>query len=351
LEIKVLIRTEQDLIESKGEIADAIKLRLGEKLFQCDGNERLRMVFDLQTHLGFLGEAVRCNVPHIFIEYALWTHELLVTCGGVSQHFKDCLLAIRAEIQASGSGDWTQTAIYYLEDALNQLEVQRPISKSYLSAENPDNPLAETFLNECLNLNRNEVLEAVQTAVNGGVPVADIYQYVITPVMHELGRMWHLNQITIGQEHYCTAVAQMVMSQLFPWIFDGNLKKKRLVSTCVAGELHEIGARMVSDLFEMNGWDTVFIGADVPIESVIDTLVQHNADVLAISATLGCNLSAVSNMIAMVKQHPACKKIKVLVGGAALNIDSSLWQRLGADGWAEDARTAIALANSWCIRS
>ena len=58
LEIKVLICTEKDLIESKGEIADAVKLRLGENLFQCDGNERLRMVFDLQTHLAFLGEAV-----------------------------------------------------------------------------------------------------------------------------------------------------------------------------------------------------------------------------------------------------------------------------------------------------
>ena len=347
----MLIRTEKHLIESKREIADVIKLRLGEKLFQCDGNERLKMVFDLQTHLAFLGEAVRCNVPHIFIEYAVWTHQLLVTCGGVSQQFKDCLLAIKAEIQASGRGDWTQAACCYLDDALNQLEEHWPITQSYLTVENPYKALAETFLNDCLNLNRNEALEAVHQAVNGGVPVADIYQYVITPVMHELGRMWHLNHITIGQEHYCTAVAQMVMSQLFPWIFDGTLKKKRLVSACVAGELHEIGARMVSDLFEMNGWDTVFIGADVPIESVIDTLIQHNADVLAISVTLGCNLSAVSNMITVVKQHVVCKRIKVLVGGAALNIDSNLWQRIGADGWAKDAHTAIALANSWCIRS
>ena len=106
------------------------------------------------------------------------------------------------------------------------------------------------------------------------------------------------------------------MSQLFPLIFNGDAKKKRLVSACVAGELHEIGARMVSDLFEMNGWDTVFLGADVPIDSAVDVVIQHNTHVLAISVTLGANLSAVSKLIAAVRANPACAKVKILVGAS-----------------------------------
>ena len=82
----------------------------------------------------------------------------------------------------------------------------------------------------------------------------------------------------MGQEHYCTAVAQMVMAQLFPVIFDDDRRPiGRVVSVCVAGELHEIGARMVADLFEMADWDTVFLGADVPTRSVVDMLVETEA--------------------------------------------------------------------------
>jgi methanogenic corrinoid protein MtbC1 len=139
----------------------------------------------------------------------------------------------------------------------------------------------------------------------------------------------------------------MAMAQLFPAIFDDAGKRGRLVSTCVAGELHEIGARMVTDLFEMNGWDTVFLGADVPKESVIDTLIRHDAHILAISATLGSHLGDVAELIEAVRADPDCTGIKIIVGGAAFNADTAIWQRLGADGWAVDADQALSLAASW----
>jgi len=343
----VLIHTEQELIEQRQALAVLIRNRLDRHLFIFEGNERLKMVFDLEMHLAFLGEAVRCGISRIFSEYAVWSHQLLVSSGGDSQRFKDCLLAIDEQLKESGTGQWRETARRDIEMALSQLDKAQLIAESYLTSDNPYHSVAEAFLKNCLILNRKQALEQIHNAVQNGTSVIDIYLYVITPVMRELGRLWHLNKITIGQEHYCTALAQMVMSQLFPWIFDGAIKTKRLVSTCVAGELHEIGARMVSDLFEMQGWDTVFLGADVPLESVIDTVIQYDANILAISVTLGCHLSAVSDMVAALRANPCCRNVKVLVGGAAFNVDSSLWQVIGADGWAEDAQIGIALANQW----
>ena len=104
---------------------------------------------------------------------------------------------------------------------------------------------------------------------------------------------------------------------------------------------------MVADLFEMNGWDTVFLGADVPHASIVDTLVEAEADVLAISTTLAANLGHVSDLIAAVRAEPACAGVRVLVGGAAFDVDASVWERIGADGWAPDAARAIELAQDW----
>jgi methanogenic corrinoid protein MtbC1 len=343
----MVITSETSLLEHRSEFADMVRARVDANIFAFDANERLRMVFDLPMHLAFLGEAVRCDVVRIFVEYAVWTNQLLLSCGGESRHFRSCLAAMDAQLQESGRGEWVAVARHCIAEGLRQLDVVQPVSESFLREDNPHLLLAKTFLDECLNLRRTAALEAIQNAVNRGLSVNDAYIYVISPVMYELGRLWHLNKITIGLEHYCTAVAQMVMSQLFPLIFNGDAKKKRLVSACVAGELHEIGARMVSDLFEMNGWDTVFLGADVPIDSAVDVVIQHNTHVLAISVTLGANLSAVSKLIAAVRANPACAKVKILVGGAAFNVDNTLWQRLGANGWAENSQVAIALANSW----
>jgi methanogenic corrinoid protein MtbC1 len=343
----MLISSEISLLEHRHELAKQVRSRLEPSLFDFGANERLRMVFDLEMHLAFLGESVRCDVASIFVEYAIWTHQLLLSCGGDSLDFRVCLLAMDTQLLESCRGDWVKVARHNLAEGLRQLDIVQPVAQSYLSPDNQYLDVANAFLDDCLNLRRNEALEGIQNAIKRGISVKDVYFHVITPVMHELGRLWHLNKITIGLEHYCTAVAQMVMAQLFPLLFDGAAKKKRLVSACVPGELHEIGARMVSDLFELNGWDTVFLGADVPVDSVVDVILQHNASVLAISVTMGSNLSAVSGLIAALRANPACSKVKVLVGGAAFSVDSLLWQRLGADGWAADPQVAIELADGW----
>jgi len=58
-----------------------------------------------------------------------------------------------------------------------------------------------------------------------------------------------MNEVSVAQEHYCTAATQLIMSQLYPHIFAGEKTERTLIATCVAGDLHEIGIRMVSDLF------------------------------------------------------------------------------------------------------
>ena len=109
-------------------------------------------------------------------------------------------------------------------------------------------------------------------AVEQGSPVKDIYQRVFQPTQHEIGRLWQTNQISVAQEHYCTAATQLAMAQLYPYTFSAERSGRRLVAACVSGELHEIGARIVADLFEMAGWDTYYLGANTPTRSAWRTI-------------------------------------------------------------------------------
>lgn len=344
----MVIRSESELIRRKAELARMLRTRLDPAWFESGGNERLAMVFDLEMHLAFLGEAVRLQVPRLFTEYALWTHQLLLSAHGDGARFESCLRAIGTLLREGGSGDWVAPAVDIVEQACASLHEAAAPDTSYWRDDNPHRALGEAFLEACLQLRRAQALALVQQAIGQGVSVPEIYTLVITPAMRELGRLWHQNKVTVAHEHYCTAVAQTVMAQLFPVIFDAERGPVgRIVAACVAGELHEIGARMVADLFEVAGWDTAFLGADVPRESVVDMLIETEAQVLAISVTLAAHLGDASALIEAVRASPACAAVKILVGGAAFNVEPALWRQLGADGWAPDAETALELALRW----
>jgi methanogenic corrinoid protein MtbC1 len=154
-----------------------------------------------------------------------------------------------------------------------------------------------------------------------------------------------MNLLSVAQEHYCTAATQLIMSQLYPHIFETEKNGRTLVATCVAGDLHEIGVRMVADFFEMEGWDTFYLGANAPTACVLETLAERRADVLAISATITPHVRAVAGLIAAVRSSPAGRDIKIMVGGYPFNIAPDLWRRVGADAGARDALESIAVAN------
>jgi MerR family transcriptional regulator, light-induced transcriptional regulator len=138
----------------------------------------------------------------------------------------------------------------------------------------------------------------------------------------------------------------LIMSQLYPRFFSARRNSRRLVSTSVGGDLHEIGMRMVSDFFEMEGWDTFYLGANTPTSGTLQQAAERTPHVLAISATMSFHLHIVAELIAATRS--AGNPPFILVGGAPFNSVPGLWKDVGADGYAPDADGAISLANGWC---
>lgn len=181
-------------------------------------------------------------------------------------------------------------------------------------------------------------------AVAAGTLVKEVYLHVFQPAQYEIGRLWQTNRISVAQEHYCTAATQLIMSQLYPHIFATAKNGRTLIATSVAGDLHEIGVRMVADFFEMEGCNTYYLGANTPHAGVIATIVEEHADVLDVSATISYHVEAVRDLIRAVRAHPLCGNIKILAGGFPFNREPNLWETVGADGFAPDAQQAITLA-------
>lgn len=134
------------------------------------------------------------------------------------------------------------------------------------------------------------------------------------------------------------------MGQLYPLIFATPKKDLVFVGTCVGGELHELGVRMVSDFLELAGWNTYYLGANTPMKSIVETLVKEGANVVGISVTMSFHIDEAVKLIEMIRSDMRCKSIKIMVGGYPFIVDDQLWKTIGADGYAQNARDAVNVA-------
>lgn len=213
--------------------------------------------------------------------------------------------------------------------------------------ENPHRELAYAFITHLLTGKRDKAAKQILDAVNKeGIPVKEIYLNVFQNVLYEIGRLWEINLVSVAEEHYCTAATQLIMSQLYPHIFTTARSGYNMVATCVGGELHEIGIRMVADFFEMEGWDTYYLGANIPIDTLVDAIGEKNASLLAISATMTYHVKGVEEVIRAVRADQDLTHVQILVGGYPFTIIPDLWKEIGADGYGVNAQDAISTAQA-----
>ena len=315
--------------------------------WQPHGEEgRRKSVRDAGYHLIYLAEALAAQDVTLFNAYLNWVKVLFAGLGFSDEVIFTTLACTREVLDERLPEGERDIALAYIDAGVEALKRAPSQEDSHIEPDSPLHDLAEDYLNALLRGDRHRASEIVMSAVEAGTPIKQIYLDVFQPVQREIGRLWQTNQISVAQEHFCTAATQLIMSQLYPRIFSGERVGHSLVATCVGGELHEIGVRMVADFFEMEGWDTYYLGANTPTESVISTVEQREPDILAISTTITMHVSEVASLIEKVRANGAGSDVNILVGGYPFNTSSQLWRQVGADGYAANAQEALQVAEN-----
>jgi MerR family transcriptional regulator, light-induced transcriptional regulator len=175
--------------------------------------------------------------------------------------------------------------------------------------------------------------------------VTFLYQSIVRPALIEVGALWSQNRITVADEHLATAATQSAIAALyprFPWPARGGHKA---IVACPDGERHELGARMFADLLALDGWDDLFLGADVPIADLLQKTVEVRPPLLALSVSLEPHLPEVRVCVEEVRrQLPATR---ILLGGRATSRIHEAAQEFGADAILDDAVRGVEVARAW----
>ncbi len=299
---------------------------------------------DIAYHLSYLSDSIATSSPALFAEYIAWVKVLL---AGLHIPEKDLIVnleCIRDVLRDLLPDNLRSVPVEYISMALDQFPRLPAGLPTFFDDHVPLSALAKEYLQALLQGERHRASRLIMDEVQRGIAIQDIYLQVFQRSQREIGRLWQMNKISVAQEHYCSAATQIIMSQLYPYIFGTKKKGKVLIAACVGGELHEIGIRMVSDFLEMEGRDTFYMGANTPNTTIIQTIAERNASLLAISATMVFHVRIVADLISLIRLSEKCKQVKIVVGGYPFNLDAHLWKQVSADGYACDARDAISVA-------
>ena len=289
---------------------------------------RTRCLEDARFHLQYLATALDAGSVSMFLDYIGWTKVVLA-----KRHVGERDLLVNLEILARAVREMPD-AEAYVRTAIGELPEMSVDVPSCLDPRAPLWSVASEYLAALLRGSRRDALQIVTNALDGGASLRDVYRHVFEPVQQEIGRLWQLNQVSVAQEHFCTAATQQVMTQLYGRIFGAEKRGKRAVAMCVGGELHEIGLRIIADQLELEGWQTWYLGASVPPANAVQFCVDQKADVLLVSATLPPHLAGVAEVVRLFRARPELAGARVIVGGRAFRNAPEVWRTIGADGYA-----------------
>ncbi len=170
-----------------------------------------------------------------------------------------------------------------------------------------------------------------------------LYVETIQPSQYRVGEIWEGGKISVAAEHLATATNSYVATRCYAPLARAASGGPKAMVACTPEEMHELGPRLLSDLLECDGWDVDFYGTSMPLRDLIGAIKESRPRFVGLSAALVMHLGSVRSTITSIRETLGPATPPIVVGGNAFRGSDDLWKKVGADLYAPDASTAVAM--------
>ena len=216
--------------------------------------------------------------------------------------------------------------------------------RSGINENNSENALAisrwqVSFVDCLLSGKEDRTSVLVNAMLESRVSLEAIYTNVFQTALHEIGRMYSAGNIDEAQEHLASEITERMMSRVSQFYSPVHRSHYRAVLGCVADNWHALGLRMISDSLKTSGWETLFLGANVPTQSfarMADTMRPH---LVVISCSMAEQLAELETLVYSLREAQDLDeglRFRIIVGGSFISRSSDELSRLPVDLFAMD---------------
>lgn len=194
-----------------------------------------------------------------------------------------------------------------------------------------DQPAADTIIGEAF------VLFGVDEAVSR----------IVRPALVEIGELWHRGEITVTTEHFASQLIKRKIASLIG-MYDNTHAPWTVIVGCAPHEQHEIGALLLCLFMMRQGWRVLYLGPDVPVTDLMQTVARVQPDMVCMSASSAESAAQVV-LIGETLQTGEGPRPLFAYGGNVFNNYPELRARVPGIFLAEDARQAIETARALLV--
>ncbi|KLE14786.1 cobalamin-dependent protein [Clostridium sp. C8] len=194
----------------------------------------------------------------------------------------------------------------------------------------------KVYLNYLLQGDSENARKLIVGFHEDGVNIEYIFFDILDKVLKEVGVLWEKGTVDVWKEHFISEVTIDVMREIKFREKRKSIKSKSMISLNAGAELHNIGLRMISDILEVEGWNVIYLGCNVPVQSVVKAIDIEKPKFIAISITLEYHIDSAIYMISAIKKYFGKNSPIIILGGSAFSNYEKVCEKTGADYYARD---------------
>ena len=191
--------------------------------------------------------------------------------------------------------------------------------------------------------NAKKAEEVTKAALEANVNPSDLLSKHMIPAMDEVGSRFECNEYFVPELLIAARAMKTALTLLTPKLVEAGAESVgRVVIGTVQGDLHDIGKNLVASMLEGGGFQVVDLGVDVAPEKFVEVAREKEGTIVALSALLTTTMTMMEKVIATLEEAGVRGTTKVIIGGAP--ITQQYADKIGADGYSDNASAAVALA-------
>lgn len=169
---------------------------------------------------------------------------------------------------------------------------------------------------------------------NQQVTVKELYETILGPALANIIHEYEDEGDLIWKEHIRSATIRTIIEAAYPYVLKEQAdvlgEREKVIVMCPELEDHELGAKMVSDFFQIAGFNSYFIGARTPLKTIVNAIKDVKPKYLVISVTNFYHILSVKRMIDHLRALTD-SDLTYVVGGRAIDANPDSFVALGAD--------------------
>jgi 5-methyltetrahydrofolate--homocysteine methyltransferase len=205
--------------------------------------------------------------------------------------------------------------------------------------------MKEKLFDAIIGLSRDYALRITDELLQSDLKPENILD-VGREAMQIIGERFETGEYFLPELMVSGDILSAIATKVKPHLEETKKSKKiaKVVFGTVAGDIHDIAKDIVIFILDINGFEVIDLGVDVPVEKFVEAVQEHQAKIVGLSGFLTLAIEPMRDTISALKRA-GVSDVKVMIGGGPIN--ELVCADVGADGWGANAMDAVSIANKW----